>query len=120
MGFTFAQSGIVTLVIDGKEYQGAVDGPAFVDFWRANHSKLDKMADESNADMGRDAVAFCVSFVTALLGAEASKEIFDGKVLSLMDCVALIGYIMGEIGAQGVDERLANATAKYSATEILR
>ncbi len=120
MGFTFAQEGVITLDIDGKEYTGAVDGSAFVDFWRANHSKLDKMADESNANMGRDAIAFCVSFVTALLGAEASKEIFDGKVLSLMDCVALIGYILEQITEQGLDVKLANAASKYSNAEIMR
>ena len=120
MGFTFAQTGNITLEIDGKTYAGAVDSPAFIDFWRANHSELAKLGDESETDIGARTVAFCVGMVTALLGAEASKEIFDGKQVSLIDCASLIGYIMEQITEQGVDVRLANATAKYSPDEILR
>ena len=120
MGFTFAQTGHITLEIDGTEYTGAVDSPEFVDFWRNNYAKLDEIGDESNANMAHDAVSFCVNMVTALLGADASKRIFDGKLLSLTDCVLLVGYIMDEISAQGVDGRLANVTAKYSDAEILR
>ena len=120
MGFTFAQTGNITLSIDGKEYAGAVDSPAFIDFWRANNTKLATLGDESNPNMGADAVEFCVGFVTALLGADACRVIFDGKQVSLIDCASLIGYIMEQITAQGVDVRLANATAKYSPDEILR
>lgn len=120
MGFTFAQAGVIKLDIDGKEYTGAVDGPAFVDFWRANHSKIAELGDETKEDMAAEVVSFSVGLVTALLGAEASKAIFDGKVLSLTDCAALVGYILEQITEQGLDVKLANAASKYSNAEIMR
>ena len=119
LGFTFAQTGNITLTIDGKEYTGAVDGPAFVDFWRANSDKLGTLADESNPDMGKDAVAFCVGLVTALLGADACREIFDGKQVSLIDCVGFVGYIMGQIGEQGMEAKLLEAMRKYGKADVL-
>lgn len=120
MGFTFGNSAVLKLEIEGKEYQAVIDRPEFIDFWRVNNTRLDSINDPSNATTARDIVVFCVDMVTALLGVDVSREIFDGREVSLVECAALIGYILEEINAQNLMGYLDAVAAKYGAGSILR
>ena len=118
MAFTFTDDTLLTLEIGGKEYRAKIDRPEFVDFWRNNMGALDALSDKPNA--ARDVVKFTVDMTTALLGIEASREIFDGVELSLSECAMFIGYVMGEIEAHGLKDKLSQIASKYGTGSILR
>lgn len=120
MGFTFDNATLLHLEIGDKEYEAPMDSPEFIDFWRNNVGKLASLADESNPNMARDTVVFCVDLVTALLGADVSKELFDNRRVSLLDCATLIGYITSEMANQGLTDKLMAATSKYGTGSVLR
>ena len=118
MGFQFAQSGNITVEIEGTEYTGSVDSPAFIDFVRT-HDFAD-VSDANDPNQAKNVVRYCVDMVTALFGVEATKAIFDGKQVSLIDCTELIGYVFAEITAAGLGDKLTAAAAKYGKADILR
>ena len=118
MGFTFARTGQITVEIEGVEYVGAVDSPEFIDFVRNNDYSV--LADDSNPNQAADVVSYCVGLVTALFGPEASKAIFDGQRVTLLDCAALVGYIFQQIQDAGLETRLSQAAAKYGVGDVLR
>ena len=120
MAFTFDNNTSLHLEIDGNEYSAKIDRPEFIDFWRNNVKTLDALKDPSNANTAREIVRFTVDMCTALLGVDASRELFDGKEIGLTDCAAFIGYVMGEIENQGLREKLNSAAAKYGAGSIYR
>lgn len=120
MGFTFDDSTLLHLEIEGKAYDAPMDSPEFIDFWRNNADKLATLAADDNLNMARDTVVFCVDMITALLGAEVSKELFHNRRVSLLDCASLIGYVTSEMAAQGTTDKLAAITAKYGTGSILR
>ena len=120
MGFTFEHAAELHLDIDGKEYAAPLDNPEFIDFWRNNSGILSQIGDESNPHMAAETVRFCVDMITALLGADASKELFDGKQVSLIDCASLIGYVMSQIAEQGMQDKLIAAASRYGRDSILR
>lgn len=119
MAFTFTNDTLLTLEIDGKEYQAKVDRPEFVDFWRNNLAVITSLSTDS-PNAAKDIVRFTVDMTTALLGVEASREIFDGKEISLSECAMFVGYVMGEIESQGLGDKLAQVAAKYGTGSILR
>ena len=119
MAFTFTDDTLLTLEIDGKEYKTKVDRPEFIDFWRNNLSAITALSTDS-PNAAKDIVRFTVDMTTALLGVEASREIFDGKEISLSECAMFVGYVMGEIESQGLSEKLSRMTAKYGTGSILR
>lgn len=118
MGFTFDQTGIVAIEIEGESYEGAVDSPEFIDFVRNNDYST--LADGTNPNQARDVVNYCVGLVRALFGADAAKRIFDGRRVTLLDCAALVGYIFDQIAEAGLEARLSQAAAKYGVGDVLR
>ena len=121
MGFEFGNnSAILRLEIDGQEYSAVLDRPEFIDFWRNNYGRFSELAKADNPKMARDVVTFGVDMVTALLGVEVSRQLFEGREVSLTEMAALIGYIMGEIENQGLNAKLNDMTAKYGSASILR
>lgn len=120
MGFTFDNSTLLKLEIEGEAYEVPLDSPEFIDFWRNNADRLNGLTDDSNPDMAKDVVMFTVDLITALLGADVSKRLFNNKRVSLAYCAGLIVYITGEMAEQGMTEKLAAATAKYGTGSVLR
>ena len=112
MGFEFKDTS-VHLTICGKDYQGAIDSPTFLDFWEGFKDEERKVKNSA------DVVKVTAECVAALLGAKAAKEIFTGHAASVTQYAELLAYIMGEIQAQGLADYLVDFTSTYSSHEII-
>lgn len=101
----------LVLRIDGKKYTGYVDSPEFI-AWVKEHS--DQKGGEPEED-----IAYVAGFMTALLGVEQAKKLFNGVPRSYAQYMGLLGYVLDQTKAQGLAAKIAGIGAKYSREGIL-
>ena len=127
MGFEYGNHPVLSVEIEGNDYKGLIDSPEIVEFWISHGERLNYLStiqereldDSEMADEMREFVALVVDFTTALLGAEATIKVFDGRERSLLFCASLMEYLNNEIEAQGLLDKLNEAANRYSASKVI-
>ena len=126
MGFEYNADTMVELEIEGKVYRAPVDSPEFMDYWRTWRERAEELSGYAEmtgelpegevVDAAADVVRMCVGMVTALLGPEASRELFNGRERSLLFCTKLMEYVFDQV--QEHVGKLTAAARKYSADAV--